>query len=135
MTIKQTLTSKIQHDMGVLGLADCCQAVIEFIARQKYPGDLYLSLSDFKNGVESCSGADIERAVNYFCSSKDQQTILKRSYCFLDERDIIHELDQESVEVIIRGGALYHPDTGRSVDQPLQSVFVLYKANLDKVVE
>lgn len=133
MNLRSDVAKKIERDLEVFGLSDCAKDIAIFIANQPYPTDFYLSLTDLVKAVNACPKEDVEKVVNYLSSPPNP--VLSRSYCFVDSERIFHELDEEALLGFQETKKLYHPSSGKIVDESDLQIFLLYKTSVEKVAD
>lgn len=133
MMLKPQLTEQVRSDLELFGLSSCAEEVLSYIARQPFQTDFFVSLTDLVSNV-SCSRDSIEQIVNYLASAR-LSYVLQKAYCFIDAEHVFHELDDEALQGLQETQKLYHPSSGKEVPADDVKVFLLYKANVNRVAQ
>ncbi|MBI6668369.1 hypothetical protein B1F73_13570 [Pseudomonas syringae] len=132
MKINPELVEKIEKDLSIFGLAVCALNIVRYIAGRTVKSEFYISLSDFLKEIPNCSSSETEQVINYLATTTPPT--LTRTYCFVDEESVFHELGDDALILFQESNKLYHPSSGKLVEEESVNIFLLYKTSIDKVL-
>lgn len=132
MNLKPELVERIHNELGFFGLDKCAISIVEFIGSSSAHGYFYISLSDIIRAAPSCSESETAKVVNYLSTTTPPALI--QTYCFVDDDSIFHELDNDALITFQETRRLYHPSSGKLVDQDNSQIFLLYKTKVEMVL-